>query len=117
VLLSKSTSLSLCADLLDNADVDIKLIKPNLINVNDQIIIDLAEQYAGFLLYTSTRLFKEKLISSIKKEYKNSSNFNDKLFYDNVLAFYNILESEIDKLSGQSKPLIRPTSVFNTPNH
>jgi hypothetical protein len=109
--------MALHINLLNDADVGINLLKPNLTDINSQIIIDLAEQYASFLLYTHTRLFKEKLINTIKTEYKNSSNFNDKLFYDNVLAFYSILENELDRLSSHSRPLIRPTSVFNTQNH
>jgi hypothetical protein len=114
---SQSTNMALHINLLNDADVGINLLKPNLTDINSQIIIDLAEQYASFLLYTHTRLFKEKLINTIKTEYKNSSNFNDKLFYDNVLAFYSILENELDRLSSHSRPLIRPTSVFNTQNH
>lgn len=114
---SQSTNMALHINLLNDADVGIDLLKPNLTDINSQIIIDLAEQYASFLLYTHTRLFKEKLINTIKIEYKNSSNFNDKLFYDNVLAFYSILENELDRLSSHSRPLIRPTSVFNTQNH
>jgi hypothetical protein len=103
--------------LLNDTDVGINLVKPNLIDVDNKIIIDLAEQYASFLLYTTTKMFKEKTINNVKKEYQNSLNFNDKLFYDNVLAFYNVLENELDRLSSNSKPLIRPTSVFNTQNH
>lgn len=114
---NKSTNMALHISLLNNADINIELVKPSLENIDSQIIIDLAEQYASFLLYTHTKLFKEQLINNIKTEYKNSSNFYDKLFYDNVLAFYSILENEIDRLSSHSRPLIRPTSVFNTQNH
>lgn len=109
--------ISITIKLLSNSDLDITLTKPDLSESSDHEIIDIAEQYASFLLYFNSKTIKSKILTNLENHYKNSANINDKLFFDNVLAFYEILQNELDKAYNNSRPIVRPISVFSAPNH
>lgn len=104
--------LSISIILKSNSDIDIILSHPNIHSMDSNGIQNIAEKYAELVMYASSSVMRYKLLSILQEKAYSSENIKDKLFYDNVCAFYAIIKQEI-KNNQNNGPLIRPMSVFN----
>ena len=104
--------LSISIILKPDYDIDIVLLYPNIHNMDTNDIQNIAEKYAELAMYASSSVMKYKLFSILQDKAHFSENIKDKLFFDNVCAFYDIIKQEI-KNNQNNGPLIRPISVFN----
>jgi hypothetical protein len=92
--------------------IDIGLSYPNLDSYDISSIPDAAEICAELLIYINSPILHKKTVDLVEKKSNNTNNIKEKLFFDNVLSFYDILIKELQKVNKNSGPLIRPTSVF-----
>ncbi len=81
---------------------------------SDNIISD-AENYANFLVHITNGMMRNQLINLVKKRLNETEDPINKLFLENVLYFFPIIEDEFTNkiLKYGERPLIRPTGVFN----
>lgn len=91
-------------------DIDIACSIPDLEYSNSDDIIKLSEKYAELILLLNCGIFKKQILK-ILKDY-NTDNIKSKLFIDNIIYFYPILNDELNKAIKSNKPLIKPSSVF-----
>lgn len=108
---SKETHLGLKILLKPDYTVDVLMEYPDIENQDIFYIANLAEKYAELITYTSTSALKYKLIEMIQDRAYLTENTKEKLFFDNVCHFYEIIKKEI-KNNQSNTPLIRPISVF-----
>jgi hypothetical protein len=106
-------TLSIIISLKSNYDVDIQLKYPNLNNEDINNIPNIAEKYAELLIYINSNALKYRLLDTIKDKSYRSEDIKEKLFFDNVISFYDIIRQEIKK-ANNTGPLISPMSVFAT---
>jgi hypothetical protein len=106
-------TLSIIISLKSNYDVDIQLKYPNLDNEDINNIPNIAEKYAELLIYINSNALKYRLLDTIKDKSYRSEDIKEKLFFDNVISFYDIIRQEIKK-ANNTGPLISPMSVFAT---
>lgn len=106
--------LSIIISLQNNYYIDIELKYPNLEDYNIENIAILAEKYAELLIYVNSNVLKHKLLDNIKDKSYKSEDIKQKLFFDNVLSFHDIVKQEIKKQIDTTGPLISPISVFAT---
>jgi len=93
--------------------IDIVMTHPDLNRLsNDDIVIE-AEKFAELLVYMSNNIMESKLLKTISKKGQQSSNIKEQLFYDNVITFYKLIQSELEQKISYNGPLIRPTAAFN----
>jgi hypothetical protein len=104
--------LSINIILKSNYDIDIVLSHPNIHTMDSNGIQNTAEKYAELVMYATSSVMRYKLLSILQDKAYSSENIKDKLFFDNVCAFYDIIKQEI-KNNQNNGPLIRPISVFN----
>lgn len=104
---------SICVSIKSDLELDIKLLYPNISDINIDDIPNIAEKYAELLVYVNSGIFKNKITKLIEDKSYNSSDIKDKLFFDNVISFYDFIKAELQKNSTINSPLIRPISVFN----
>lgn len=110
---AKPQNLSIVISLLPNYEVDVELKYADLANINIDQIPNMAEKYAELLIYINSSILKNKLLTTIEEKSYRSEDMKQKLFFDNVLSFHEIIRQEIKK-SANNGPLISPMSVFNT---
>jgi hypothetical protein len=106
-------TLSIVISLKSNYDVDIQLKYPNLDNEHINNIPNIAEKYAELLIYINSNALKYRLLDTIKDKSYRSEDIKEKLFFDNVISFYDLIRQEIKK-ANNTGPLISPMSVFAT---
>lgn len=106
-------TLSIIISLKNNYDVDIQLQYPNLDNEDITNISNIAEKYAELLIYINSNALKYRLLDTIKDKSYRSEDIKEKLFFDNVISFYDLIRQEIKK-ANNTGPLISPMSVFAT---
>jgi len=106
-------TLSIVISLKSNYDVDIQLKYPNLDNEHINNIPNIAEKYAELLIYINSNALKYRLLDTIKDKSYRSEDIKEKLFFDNVISFYDLIRQEIKK-ANNTGPLISPMSAFAT---
>lgn len=111
---SPNNKLSIVISLQNNYDIDIELKYPNLENYSVENMTILAEKYAELLIYINSNVLKHKLLENIKDRSYKSEDLKQKLFFDNVLSFHDIIKQEIKKQTNTTGPLISPIAVFAT---
>lgn len=111
---SPNDKLSIVISLQNNYDIDIELKYPNLENYSVENMTSLAEKYAELLIYINSNVLKHKLLENIKDRSYKSEDLKQKLFFDNVLSFHDIIKQEIKKQTNTTGPLISPIAVFAT---
>lgn len=99
--------------LYPNLMVDILTTHPCIKDMSQDALLSESEKFAELLLYVSNHLLDTKIISTIENKSKVSNNISEKLFYDNVIKFYDILKKEYSILYNENNPVIRPSLVFN----
>lgn len=107
------TEYGLTLKLLPDHEIDIQLVYPTLDNYNIDSIPEAAEKYAQLLLYINSSTLRYKLIDLLENHSKKETKIKDKLFFDNVVAFHDIMRQQILQNRHNKGPLIRPTSVFS----
>jgi|694.fasta_scaffold00360_50 hypothetical protein len=107
-----SNQLGINIILKSNYDIDILLSYPDINTMDMNSIQNMAEKYAELVMYASSSAMKYKLFSILQDKAYSSENIKNKLFFDNVCSFYEIIKQEI-KNNQNNGPLIRPISVFN----
>lgn len=101
--------------LTDSSDIDIVC---NIGDINfenlDEITI-FAEKYAELLVLLNNGLLKYQILEIISEYSKDQTDdkLNNKLFADNILSFYRVIDKKIQHAKRTKKPLIRPIEVFN----
>jgi len=105
-------NLGIVVSLTSDLKIDIALKYPKLDNYDINIIPSIAEKYAELFIYINSNVLKHKLLETIDEKSYRSSDMKEKLFFDNVLSFHDIIKKEIKKNSNTG-PLISPMSVFN----
>ena len=114
---TKDTSLSnihtISVVLYPNLMIDILTTHPSIQNMSQEEILTESEKFAELLLYISNDLLDNKILGIIEKKITKASDISEKLFYENVLTFYDILKKEFNIANNKNSPLIRPRSVFN----
>lgn len=103
-------SLSFILDEQDN--VDIYCLLPDLSNLSDEDILDVAEKYAKLLLSVNKGLFKSEIYKILKNRKNKSTNPLEQLLIENISIFYRLLEEEFKNIKANQDPIIRPTQVF-----
>ena len=111
---SPNDQLSVVISLQNNYNIDIELKYPNLENYSVENMTSLAEKYAELLIYINSNVLKHKLLENIKERSYRSEDLKQKLFFDNVLSFHDIVKQEIKKQTNTTGPLVSPMSVFAT---
>jgi hypothetical protein len=96
--------------ITSNSDIDISCTIPDLENSNSDDIIKLSEKYAELLLLLNRGLFKKQILKILKQH--DTENIKSKLFIDNIIYFYPLLNEELNKAVKANRPLVRPSSVF-----
>jgi hypothetical protein len=109
---TKNFSVTISLDQNEKISVDLKYPELQNIKIND--IPDIAEMSAELLLYSCSSLCQKKILSDLADKYYDTDNLKNKLFFDNLISFYNIIKTNIKESSNLNQPLIRPTAVFNT---
>lgn len=106
------TEYGLSLRLLPDYEIDIQLIYPTLDTYDINHIPEVAEKYAQLLLYINSSSLRHKLMDLLQSQGKTETKIKDKLFFDNVVAFHDIMRQELLQNRHNKGPLIRPTSVF-----
>lgn len=109
---SQNNDLTIKISLKPDYTVNIDLEYPDLENYDLFNIAGIAEKYAELVTFSSTSALKYKLLEIIENKAYSTENIKEKLFFDNVCTFHEIIKKEI-KNNQNNSPLIRPTSVFN----
>jgi hypothetical protein len=109
-------TLSIIISLKSNYDIDIQFKYPNLNSTDINNIPNIAEKYAELLIYINSNPLKYKLLDTIKDKSYRSEDIKEKLFFDNVISFYDLIRQEIKKANiiNNNGPLISPMAVFAT---
>jgi|TARA_B100001094_G_C18189208_1_gene806001 hypothetical protein len=108
-------SIGISFYLTDSSDIDIIC---NISDINfenlDEITI-FAEKYAELLVLLNNGLLKYQILEIISEYSKDQTDdkLNNKLFADNILSFYRVIENKVQHAKKTKKPLIRPIEVFN----
>lgn len=108
-----NTEYGLTLKLLSDHDIDIQLQYPILDNYDINHIPEVAEKYAQLLLYINSSTLRYKLVDTLLDKSKHNDNIKEKLFFDNVVAFHDIIRQQILQERHNKGPLIRPISVFS----
>ena len=103
--------------ILDNSNALILINIPDTANKTAGEIVDLAENYAHFILGISNDHMYNEIMDLLEKKILTDDNISNKLFVENVLHFAPILKNELEKQTissyiNNAEPLIKPTSVF-----
>lgn len=109
---SNTEIINISIFLRPNYEIDIELAYPDWSKLEDKNIPDIAEKYAELLIYINSNLFKNKIINTIENNSKNSQEIKQKLFFDNIISFYDIIKTNLINNTNNG-PLISPSSVFN----
>lgn len=111
--ISNNDNYSITIALKPDYNIDIKFAYPDLNSCDDYSIPNIAERYAQLLLYINSVALKYKLQDYIEEQSKESDNVKQKLFFDNIVFFHDVMLQEIRAKKHKNEPLIRPSSVFN----
>jgi len=103
--------------VLDTNNIMILINIPDTSDKTSEDIVDLAENYANFIIHITNDTMYNDILDLLEKKMIEDENISNKLFIENVLSFAPILKSELEKQSlssyiNNTEPLIRPTSVF-----
>jgi hypothetical protein len=103
--------------VLDDSTILILINIPDTSNKTADEIVDLAENYANFIIGISNNHMYNEIIDLLEKKMMVDDNVSNKLFVENVLHFAPILKNELEKQMissyiNNAEPLIKPTSVF-----
>mgnify|MGYP003348854759 CR=1 FL=1 len=102
----------ICFNLTKQADIDIIALLPDMAKIDDNDIGDVAEKYAQLMLAINHGLLKTKILEILSNRYESSSDYKEQLFIDNVITFYDIFKTELNKIQyNNQSPLIKPSSV------
>jgi hypothetical protein len=109
----KHNDYSVTLSIQPDYDLDIKFNFPNLDNCDIRQIPENAEKYAQLLVYINSPIFKHKLLTILVDKSNTIDNIKEKLFFDNILSFHDIILQDIKSIKSQNSPLIKPSNVFN----
>lgn len=107
-------NLSITISLQPDYSINIEFNYPDLINCNVENIPNIAEKYAELLIYINSNILKYKILDILNEKAYRSDDTKQKLFFDNVLSFHDIIRQQIKKANNNNSPLISPMSVFTT---
>lgn len=110
---SRKDDYSITISLKPDYNIDIKFAYPDLNICDDYSIPNIAERYAQLLLYINSVALKYKLQDYIEEKSKEGDNLKQKLFFDNIVFFHDVMLQEIRAKKHKNDPLIRPSAVFN----
>lgn len=101
--------------LTEDSDIDIACHIDNLKFENLDILTKNAEKYAELLVLLHSGLLKYQTLAIISEYSKaqDENGMSNKLFADNILSFYTLINNKVHKARATNQPLIRPTNVFN----
>lgn len=103
---------SITVGLTNDSNIEI-IIDNKFIDPNVAFSMLEAEKFAELLFYISTISFTKKIINILETKANKTHNANEKLFIDNILVCYKLIEEEFDKKTNNNEPIIRPSAVFN----
>ena len=109
---SNTEIINISIFLRPNYEIDIQLAYPDWSKLEDKNIPAIAEKYAELLIYINSNIFKNKMMDMIENNSKNSQEIKQKLFFDNIISFYDIIKTNLIH-TANTGPLISPSSVFN----
>ena len=109
---SNTEIINISIFLRPNYEIDIQLAYPDWSKLEDKNIPAIAEKYAELLIYINSNIFKNKMMDMIENNSKNSQEIKQKLFFDNIISFYDIIKTNLIN-NANNGPLISPSSVFN----
>ena len=109
-------SIGISFYLTDNSDIDIVCSIGDINFENLDEITIFSEKYAELLVLLNNGLLKYQILEIISEYSKDQTDtkLNNKLFADNILSFYRVIENKVQTAKRTKKPLIRPLEVFNT---
>lgn len=107
------TEYGIKVSLTEDLQVKVELFYPDVNKFDVDAIPAVAEKFAELFIYISSSSFKAKLSELVNNKSYQNDNIKEKLFFDNLISFYDLLRSEIQKTNNSSAPLIRPISAFN----
>lgn len=110
---SHKDGYSITISLKPDYNIDIQFDYPDLNSCDDYSIPNIAERYAQLLVYINSVALKYKLQDYIEEKSKQSDDVKQKLFYDNIVFFHDVMLQEIRTKKHKNEPLIRPSAVFN----
>ncbi len=110
-----SDNIGISFYLTDSSDIDIVCHIDELKFENLDSLVVCAEKYAELLVLLNHGLLKYQILEIISEYSKQQDEIamSNKLFADNILSFYNIINNKVRKAKNTKKPLIRPSQVFN----
>lgn len=109
----KTDQYSITIFLRPDLNIDIQFNHPNIDRCEDYNISHIAEKYAQLLIYINSVALKYKLQDHIETQSKGTTSIKQKLFFDNIVFFHDIMLQEIRAKKHTNEPLIKPLSVFN----
>jgi hypothetical protein len=101
-------------ELTPEFEFDIACLLPSLDKFNDQQLLEVAEKYAELLLLLNKGFLKKQIFTMLNNYVSNNDDIKSKLLVDNIVAFYDILNNELNNTikANANKPIVKPTSVF-----
>lgn len=102
-------------NLRKDYDIDIAGMLPIIEDLDPDKMNEVGEKYAQLLLSINKGLFSKKILEIIENKSKNTTDYNEQLFIQNVLVYYGLLKEELNKYYlNTNMPVIRPTFVFKS---
>lgn len=103
--------------VLEDSNILILINIPDTSNKTPDEIVDLAENYANFIIHIANTAMYNDILDLLEQKIIDENNISNKLFIENVLSFAPILKNELEKQAlssyiNNTEPLVRPTSVF-----
>jgi hypothetical protein len=108
-------SYGICIRVTKDKNIDIICELPNYKNFDNDQLTEVSEKYAEVLLFMNKGVFKNQIFEILVNHAKNNTNSKLTLLIDNILSFYDLIDTEYKKIKKERKsstPLIRPMSVF-----
>lgn len=102
IILSRNDNNKTKLDVIYNIDLN-----------NSESIIKNAENLAEMIVYLTSNSFQKTILKQLSDQYDQTEEIADKIFLDNIIAFYEVMKQDISAASKSKSPVIRPLSVFN----
>jgi len=100
--------------ITEDLEIDIGCVLPDVQGLSTDEISNISEKYAELLIMINGGIFRNQMLDMIKNKTNliEEDNIKEQLFINNLLSFDKILTHELNKVTKNNKPLIRPVSVF-----
>jgi enoyl reductase-like protein len=86
----------------------------NVDTKNSESIIKNAENLAEMIVYLGSNSFQKTILNKLLNQYNQAEEIGEKIFIDNIIAFYEVIRNETSSINKSKSPVIRPLGVFNT---